>query len=296
VTLILERVTGTDDPRLLNYCSEHGREHDSSFLPGVDFTLSADYPAYLLLEDLTAVGAVVLMRSSRYRVSQKGRFSILHSVPGSRQAYESLLGAIERHFQDLTSVYLFLPASRGETGNILTQLGFHIERYSFVLRRGNAASPQPEFPHGYSVQPLVPADEAGLRDFADCVNSAFSHQAGHTDLSVEEIPSWFLSKAYIDGGVCLLRKGREPVGTVCVNRDVEDSDAAEISALGILAGHRGRGLGRALLRHAISLSRGEGLPFAVLSVHAVNEAALRLYRSEGFDVRETMVCYALDCA
>jgi ribosomal protein S18 acetylase RimI-like enzyme len=39
-----------------------------------------------------------------------------------------------------------------------------------------------------------------------------------------------------------------------------------------------------------------GLDPVVLSVNAENEAALRLYRSEGFVLTETVVCYALDCA
>src|SRR4030067_1313109 len=121
--LRLVKVTEAGDSRLLSYCAEHGLEHDSSFLPGRDFALSPDYPAYLLLKKGTPVGAVVLMRSGRYVAAQRGRLSILHSVLGSQHAYSMLLEAIRLHFRDLGTVYMFLPETRRDTRLILTQLG-----------------------------------------------------------------------------------------------------------------------------------------------------------------------------
>ena len=293
--LRLERVTEASDARMLSYCAEHGLEHDASFLPGHDFGLSPDYPAYLLLKEATPVGAVVLMRSSRYVAVRRGRFSILHSALGSQDAYSMLLGAIRPHFEGLRTVYMFLPEKRRDTGLILTQLGFHIERYSFVLRRQAPAATQAAFPSGCIVQHLAVSDRPGIAEFAECVNAAFSHLEGHIDSSADDIGAWFEAKGYLEGGICLLRMNHEPIGTICVMREDEDSQSADISALGVLSGHRGVGLGRALLRYAITFALGQGLHSVVLSVNAANEAALTLYKSEGFVIHETMVCYSLDC-
>ncbi len=256
--LRLERVTDAGDMRLLNYCAEHGSEHDSSSLPGRDFNLSPDYPAYLLLEEERPVGAVVLIRTSRYRGAQKGRFSILHSVLGSPRAYSMLLGAIHPHFRDLRTVTMFIPEGLHDTGLILAQLGFHIERYSFVLRREGQTAAQASFPEGCVVQHLAPSDRHELGEFAMCLNAAFTHLEGHIDLSGSDISAWFEEEGYLEGGLCLLRRKQEPVGTVWVTKDNEDSKAGDISAFGLLSTHRGKGLGRTLsaLRDRIRVGQG----------------------------------------
>lgn len=46
--------------------------------------------------------------------------------------------------------------------------------------------------------------------------------------------------------------------------------------------HRGRGVGRRLLRYAISVARDRGSPSIMLKVHPSNAGAKHLYESEGF--------------
>jgi len=294
--LRIERVSEANESLLLRYCAEHGAEHDASFLPGRDFALSPDHPAYLLLKDRTAVGAVILMRSSRYLSTRRGRFSILHSTLDTHDAYSMLLGAIRRHFHDLRTVYMFIPEDNQNTATILSKLGFHIERFSFVLRTSGPMPAEVEFPDGYMVHHLGPSDSVGISQFAQCLNQAFSELAGHTDSSANDIRAWFDHQDYIEGGICLLRRNGEPAGTVCVMRDAENRQAGELTALGILGQHRRMGLGRRLLRYATSFALRTGLNPVILSVNAENAAALRLYNSEGYVLTETVVCYALDCA
>jgi mycothiol synthase len=296
MSMRLERVTEAGDARLIRYCAEHGAEHDASYLPGRDFVLSPETPAFLLWEHGTVVGAAVLMRTARYRSAGRGRFSILHSVRGTQEAYAELLGAIRPHCSDLRSVYLFVTEQKRDTAAILAQLGFHIERYSFVLERRGAVAAEVRFPDGVAVQHLEPSDRVGLGDFACCLNEAFRNLAGHTDSSAGDIRAWFDEEGYVEGGICLLTRNREPAGTIYVMRDTEVREAGEVGAFGIAGRHRGLGLGRSLLRYACSFAAGMGLDPVVLSVNAENEAALRLYRSEGFVLTETVVCYALDCA
>jgi GNAT superfamily N-acetyltransferase len=61
------------------------------------------------------------------------------------------------------------------------------------------------------------------------------------------------------------------------------ADTPEIS-IGILDGHRGGGVGRALLGALLESARTRGLPGISLSVEDGNDAARRLYESLGFAV------------
>jgi hypothetical protein len=61
-----------------------------------------------------------------------------------------------------------------------------------------------------------------------------------------------------------------------------------IQNIGIIPGHRGRGLGRALLLHALAGFRRAGMTQALLEVTARNEGAIRLYQSVGFRKRKTL--------
>jgi mycothiol synthase len=278
---------------LIRYCADHGPEHDDSFLPGRDFHLSADYPAYMMYDGATPVGAVVLMRTPHYRDAGRGRFSILHSVRNTRQAYSGLLEAARPHFHDLKSVFLFLPEAKRGVRSILEGLGFAIERFSYVLENNETTVADVRFPDGFAVQPLAPSDRKGIREFADCVNECLGELTGHIASSPGTIRALFDEEWYLEGGICLLRKDGVPAGTVCVMRGQENRGAAEIGGLGILSPYRGKGLGRMLLRHARSLAAGKGLHPATLCVNAENEKAVTLYTSEGFIPMETMVCYEL---
>jgi mycothiol synthase len=295
--LRVERVDGANAGQLVDYALSHGPEHDESHLPGRDFALSADFPAYLLLRDAETVGAVVLMRSPRYLTAGRGRFSVLHSIEPSREAYAALLDAVRPHFEGLRAVYLFIPEDRRQVTSILSRLGFHIERFSYVLEnRETSPPPDVRFPDGYEVHPLVASDAAGIAHFARCLNESFDELAGHTDSTPQDIRAWFDHDHYLEGGICLLLHRAQPVGTLCVMREHETRAAAEVLAFGILRPERRKGLGRALLRYARRFAWQQGLHPVILSVNAENDRALGLYQAEGFRPIETTVCYALDCA
>lgn len=58
----------------------------------------------------------------------------------------------------------------------------------------------------------------------------------------------------------------------------------DVPSFGVAVGirHRGMGIGRRLLRHAISIARRRGAPSVMLKVHPANAKAKHLYESEGF--------------
>jgi mycothiol synthase len=295
LNLRIETVTHANEGLLIEYARDHGREHDDSYLPGRDFTLSPQYPSYLLLEDGEVVGAACLMRSRRYLSVRKGRFSIFHSTFRGQEAYSLLLEAVQPHLKGLDSVYVFLPTPLAETRAILEELGFKIERFSFVLERPTTGIEEVDFPPGYMVTQLESSDEEGIRHFSEVVNLAFKNLAGHTPSLPQDIRVWFDYEGYLPGGICLLSKGAEPVGTVCVTIESEDPQAAELGAFGIIPDYQGLGLGRKLLRHGVAFAASHGLSPVILAVNAENETALELYRSEGFSLTESLVCYRLDC-
>jgi len=74
------------------------------------------------------------------------------------------------------------------------------------------------------------------------------------------------------------------VGSVGLVRDPRRKrrHAAEIVAMYVLSGHARRGIGRALLAHAIAVARDSGAEQLTLTVTQGNDAARRLYAAAGF--------------
>ena len=174
-------------------------------------------------------------------------------------------------------------------------LGFEIERYSYVLVHDGDDIPPPEFPPGMKVLPIEANDLKRLELFADLINQNFGHLAGHTQATVETILEMFSDPGYFKGGIGLLMDGDRAIGTLAVMREYDDPQAAEVMAFSLAEDYRGHGLGRELLRAAMHVGLQADLKPIFLSVNAENEGAVRLYRSEGFEPQETMVCYALQC-
>jgi len=290
----IERVTSKTESDLVAYSAAHGAEHDSSYLPGRDFELSDEYPSYLLKGDGQIVGAVSLMRIKRFLSINTARFSILHSVLNTQDAYTRMLDAIQSHFQDLESVYLFIPEERESSASFLTKLGFEIERYSFILERASGQNTKAVFPDGFTVQHLDANDQEGIRQFADCINAEFKELAGHTPSTPEDVQTWFDDSSYVEGGYCLLKNGQEPVGTICMMKDLDNLAAGEIGGFGILKEYRGQELGRNLLRFGMQFLADQGLDPIILSVNGENHGAVQLYKTEGFQLTESVVAYKLD--
>lgn len=288
------RVTEENHGLLVEYCAQHGPEHDGSFLPGRDFELTEEYPSYLLVEGSQAAGAVSLMRTKNFLSIGKGRFSIFHARSGEASDYAKLLEAIRPQTLDLKSAYMFIPEENRNVAGILESLGFKLERYSFILERRGSALPAPIFPEGIDIYALAPDDSEGIRQFAECINEEFKDLAGHTHSTAEFIQTFFEDQGYIEGGVCLLRKGQEPIGTIGLMHDLEDLTAGELMALGILEKYRGKDLGRNLFRYGVNFLIKKGLNPVILSVNGENHRAIRLYQSEGFMLTSTVVCYSLE--
>jgi mycothiol synthase len=292
--LTIEAVTRENAADFVAYCRTYGPQHDESYLPEQGDIPTPDQPSYLLMRRDDLVGAVSLLRQPRFMQIGKGRFAILHSLLNTPKAYSTLLNAVRPHFDGLHSIYLFLPQTLTATAAILRQLGFAVERYSYVLVHSGKDVPSSNFPDGFRLMAVKAEDSNGLRLFADLINRNFSHLAGHTHATIETIGEMFSDPGYFPGGIALLMEGEKAVGTLAVMREYDNPNAAEIMAFSLAKEYRGRGLGRALLRAAMHVGLQAGLKPIYLSVNAENEGALQLYLSQGFHPQETMVCYALE--
>jgi len=183
-----------------------------------------------------------------------------------------------------------------ETAAILGKQDFQIERFSFRLERDGGELTKFSFPDGFTVHQINPSDQVGINQFAVCLNEEFKELAGHTPSTGEDIQTWFEEKSHLEGGLCLLKKDGNPIGTISLMKDLENPEAGEILAFGILKEYRGLDLGQTLLRYGINFLIGKELNPLILSVNGENHKALRLYQLEGFNLTESVVCYALDCS
>jgi mycothiol synthase len=287
----LERVGQTNQNRFIEYCAKYGGEHDESYLPGDDFVVSSDQPSYLLLDDGRAVGAVSLIRTESYVEARKGRFAVFHALDGSRVAYTRLYQAIGGHLSGLDKVYMFIPRERAQVATVLSELGFHPERFSYVLYSPKLEKRPVDLEEGYRISAVGADDGDAIEAFAKVRNQSFGDSAGYVKVTSSEVRSWVEEGTYVRGGISMLYEGEVPIGTICCFQE-EDSDCGVIENLSVAAEYRGRGLGRQLLRYGINAAVEDGLTTMYLSVSGENDSAMGLYLSEGFELERTVVCYS----
>ena len=79
--------------------------------------------------------------------------------------------------------------------------------------------------------------------------------------------------------------GEPEAAAVLLLTEVPGRDAWEVIYLGLTPAARGRGLGRAVIRHALEAGPGHA-PILELAVDLRNTPAVRLYRSTGFPPRD----------
>jgi len=119
--------------------------------------------------------------------------------------------------------------------------------------------------------------------------------------SGEEIADAYLELMFkrcmeFDGEILVAESGGAIVGFVTVWRryrseepDDDPSEHAYIADLVVAETHRGRGIGRRLLRHAESRARDAGNEVLRLSLKAGNLPAAALYAAEGFEESEILL-------
>jgi GNAT superfamily N-acetyltransferase len=92
--------------------------------------------------------------------------------------------------------------------------------------------------------------------------------------------------AYIDAGrVLVALDGERIVGHLQLTDAADRRPALEIKNMAVVASHRGRGIGRALVDAAVALARREGRATLVVATAAADTGNLRFYQRLGFRMR-----------
>jgi ribosomal protein S18 acetylase RimI-like enzyme len=173
----------------------------------------------------------------------------------------------------------------------MTELRY-FKRFRMELNLGRPLPPVPVLPPGYF---WVPWDDGLIEAHARAKFHSFhgeidavvfpslSHPAGCAQLmrAIRE------KHGFLPGATWLLvSEAGESVGTVQGVR--ERNGWGAIQNLGVVAVHRGLGLGAALMLQALHGFHRARLPGSFLEVTAENEPAVRLYRRLGFRCRKTL--------
>jgi mycothiol synthase len=105
--------------------------------------------------------------------------------------------------------------------------------------------------------------------------------AGHRAQGEFDPDRWLLVRQNAAWAGCVLLTG------------LSDVQALEITYLGVSPNFRGRGIGQQLVRKALWIAQAAGFPTVTLAVDSRNQPALRIYKSEGFEVWDERHAYLL---
>ena len=167
----------------------------------------------------------------------------------------------------------------------------YFKRFRMELAFGEDLPPIGSLPDGYY---WLPWDEdligAHARTKYECFRGELDAQVFAslaTEIGCEQLMRAIrLKPGFLPGATWLLGYGADLVGTVQGVRAINGWGA--IQNLGVVAGHRGFGLGSQLMLQALHGFWRARLPGAFLEVTAENDSAVRLYRRLGFRCRKTL--------
>ncbi len=167
----------------------------------------------------------------------------------------------------------------------------YFKRFRMEISLSPASAKPPLLPAGYELLPwnesLLPAHaEAKYESFCYELDANVFPCLANTDGCLRLMTEISRREGFCPGATWLLRyhepgsRRIENCGTV---QGVCDGPAVgAVQNLGVTPGHRGQGLGTALLDQAITGFSAYGLTKAYLEVTAHNTAAVRLYQRLGF--------------
>jgi ribosomal protein S18 acetylase RimI-like enzyme len=169
--------------------------------------------------------------------------------------------------------------------------GFIHRRSSFDLQRGIDPPLAPVvWPSAVAVARYRPGEDDAAVHALIYIDAAWGEVPGHTHQSLEAWRSTL--KPEYRGWVA--RRERRPVGWVAGR--VFSDGRGWIQQLAVARSARRRGLGRALLLHALAELRSQGATSFALGVQGENDTAIGLYRDIGFEVTREWRVYARPAA
>ncbi|GLC31855.1 GNAT family N-acetyltransferase [Clostridium omnivorum] len=279
----------------IDYCRKHRAEVDDSFLYDEDlreFEPNAENPTYIVVDDNELIiAAASLIINEYHRRGKKGRFRIFHSEVSEAQVYNKLLEAILRHTEGLGKIFVFMHTDDSSAIEIIEELKFTIERYSFFLVREDLEVQSFKLPEGYEIKPFKAGEHE--KDWCEVRNQAFAKLKGsETPITLEMVSKMISDSDSIEGAAMLLYHKEVPVGVIRGALDeYEGTQTMNIGPVAIIPEYQGKGLGRCLLRAILRFAKDNNFRMTSLCVNGDNERAKSLYLQEGFKQVEAVVCY-----
>lgn len=136
------------------------------------------------------------------------------------------------------------------------------------------------FPGGYRLCPLLPEDGPAILQLIDEIHEeyGFTLEPGERDQDLLD-----LARAY-DGPAEGFWTLKDPAGSIAgtVALAKKEEDTIELCRLYLAPAHRGKGLGRDLMRFAVEQSRRFGYRRMWLETHTKMTEAVGLYEAFGF--------------
>jgi GNAT superfamily N-acetyltransferase len=168
----------------------------------------------------------------------------------------------------------------------LESAGFALRRHTNTMGMELDAEPDPpSWPPGIAVRRY---EEADARTFYDLTVEAFRDTWEPLEASFEQWEHWQPDRELW----ALATSGDEPVGVVLCRREESDATRGWINVLAVRRSWRRRGLGMALLLHALGELRRAGCRRAGLGVDAPSRTgAERLYERAGMRVEHRYDLY-----
>ncbi|MCA1056005.1 GNAT family N-acetyltransferase [Rossellomorea aquimaris] len=294
----VERLTEETRAEFIAYCRKHRQEVDDSYLyddqlDGLEVDDEVN-PTYLLMDEGRVVGAASLYRSDYFLKGSKARFRIFHSAVPSLKAYQVLWEKVRSHAGDLAKVFLFIDESNVVVRGIFEEVGFDVERISYLLERKASPVPLVGFPQGYTLGDFVFERDESV--WCEVRNAAFAHLAGsETPITAGQVREMRDHQGHLAGGMKVLYCGDQPAGILNVEKEWDEGEwKTFIGLLAVKPEYQGKGLGRRLLREGLHYGREAGMGKALISVNGENEKAVKLYLKEGFEKKVVMMCYKYD--
>ena len=176
-----------------------------------------------------------------------------------------------------------------EAAALARRLGFVHERWFWLMERPRGVQAEAAWPDGVTVA-AFDGSETMLRAWVDAYNDSFAHHFRFHAADLEYGRVLAADPSFRADGLLLAWRDGAVAG-FC--RNELHATRGEIGALGVVQAARGIGLGRALLRWGVRWLEANQPHRITLLVDGENENALRLYRSERFDVARTREIWSL---
>jgi mycothiol synthase len=178
------------------------------------------------------------------------------------------------------------------------EAGYRLVRHTLEMRvELDADLPEPQWPEGMRMRTLVPGEDERAVYEADL--EAFEDHWEPSREPFDEWRAWAVEHPRFDPSLWFLAEAGEALVGYCVCGVHASGDPSFgfVYSLGVRRPWRRRGLGLALLRHALREFRGRGMRRAALDVDAENlTGAVRLYERAGMHIAKRRDIYETSLA